>query len=408
MMSRFVIALLFFLIVGFLAFKVGEPIKANNVTVDAQEKTWTEWALSDFNKESNPARIVIIGSSLVLTPINLADAQFHNSTVNGALHHKSDFLASLLKKRTDVETSNFNFALPGLMPSDAYLITKLFMTGKNHPDLLIYGVGPRDFVDNLLASPASTDPFRCLSKYLPANEKEQVVSLYKGKDWQSRMDYFVAEHFPLYGKRDELMAICTEQGQKLYQKANPIITGLHNGVGTKSKFTVADLHNLLPTYNPMAIDINQAIFQPNVKLDPDRFARNLDEYKARYRKPNWDTFTCQSSFFLDTLKIARDNNVKVLVVAMPITSVNRDLLPGYIFNLYKNNLRVLSKSFSADFLDLGSNPCFTDQDFGDTVHLSTSGSTKMVRLIADYVAQHNLYKLTSVNGPSIAQTGMKL
>src|SRR5271163_1193445 len=126
MMSRFVIALLFFLSIGFLTVKVIEPIKDKNNLAAAQEKTWTEWALADFNKQrNNPAKIIIIGSSLVLTPVNLADAHFHNSTVNGALHHKSDLLSSLISKQSNNEAENFSFALPGLMPSDAYLITKL-------------------------------------------------------------------------------------------------------------------------------------------------------------------------------------------------------------------------------------------------------------------------------------------
>lgn len=417
MMSRFVIALLFFLSIGFLTVKVIEPIKDRNILTDSQEKTWTEWALTDFNRQKNsPAKIVIIGSSLVLTPVNLADAHFHNRTINGALHHKSDLLSSLMSKQSNNEAENFSFALPGLMPSDAYLITKLLLTGKDHPKLLIYGVGPRDFVDNLLASPASTDPYRCLSKYFSAEDKDGAIYLYKGKDWQSHLDYFLAQHFPIYGQRNEILAFCTKQGQRLYKQAGPLIDGRDEPSTSANEAILANIHNLLPSYNPMTIAVNQALFQPKVQLDPDRLTKNLDEYRVRYGKINWDTFTCQSSFFVDVLKTAEDNNIKVLVVAMPITSVNRDLLPEYISALYKDNLQVLSKSFGAHFLDLDDVNCFNDQDFGDTVHLSTTGSIKMIKLIADYIAEHELYKTNTTDQNKVnttdrrhlAETGIKL
>ncbi len=409
MMSRFVIALLFFVSIGLLTTKVIEPIKDGNNSTESQEKTWTEWALTDFNRQkSNPARIVIIGSSLVLTPVNLADAHFHNHTVNGAIHHKSDLLKLLLAKQSNNETENFNFALPGLMPSDAYLITKLLLTGKNRPKLLIYGVGPRDFVDNVLAGATSTDPYRCLTKYLPSELANGSISLYRGKDWQSHLDYFLAQHFSIYGQRNEILAICAKEGESLYTKASLLIAGSDDSFLSRNKFTVADIHNLLPTYKPMAIGINQCLFQSTVQLESDRFAKNLDEYRVRYRKLNWDTFTCQSRFFVETLKIAHDNDMRILVVAMPITSINKKLLPDYIFALYRNNLAVLSKSFGADFLDLDKTSCFNDQDFGDTVHLSTSGSIKMIKLIADHISANDLNKTNMPDRSHLAQTGTKL
>ena len=130
-----------------------------------QEHTWTQWALIDFAKQKdNPSPIVFLGSSLMLMPINLADAHFLNRTIDGATHHESVLFDHLINYDKKHHASNFNFALPGLMPSDAYLITNRMLSGNNHPQLIVYGLGPRDFLDNLLSSPASTDPYRCLSQ----------------------------------------------------------------------------------------------------------------------------------------------------------------------------------------------------------------------------------------------------
>ena len=53
--------------------------------------------LTDFSQnKNNTADIIILGSSLMLTPINLADARFCSSTIDGAIHHQSDLLKFLL------------------------------------------------------------------------------------------------------------------------------------------------------------------------------------------------------------------------------------------------------------------------------------------------------------------------
>ena len=98
----------------------------------------------------------------------------------------------------------------------------------------------------------------------------------------------------------------------------------------------------------------------------------------------------------------------MLVVSMPITSVNRSLLPDHVFALYKNNLRVVSKLFGARYLDLDEMKCFNDQDFGDTVHLNTFGSNKMIKLISDYVIANNLNRAVVNQQKSLAENGMGL
>lgn len=403
MIPRFVIAVFLFLSLGFLAPELIKIYIESESVFSSEEKTWTEWALADYKaQKKSPAEIVILGSSLVLTPVNLADAHFHKCTIDGAMHHKSDLLSCFINKRSKNTVDNFNFALPGLMPSDAYLITKFLLNKPSKPKLVVYGVGPRDFVDNLLASPTSTDPYRCLAKYLP---EESADALYRSKDWEENLNYFLSRYFPVCGARENFLALLSKQSDFLYKNMSYFLFGKEEPA---SVYSIQQLHALLPTYNPMTIGINECLFQPVVHLDKDRFAKNLNEYRMRYGKLNWNTFTCQSEFFVRMLTAAQDNNVKVLVVAMPITSINRSLLPEYVFGLYKNSVKVLSESCGADFLDLDRSKCFVDQDFGDTVHLSTTGSAKMIKLISDYIVDHKLDKNFSVYKNNLAQTGMKL
>ncbi len=406
-MSKFMLSLLLFLAINLLAAKAVVNLGQydHGQKNEPEEQTWTEWALADFEKEKGKtAPVVILGSSLVLTPVNLADAKFFNHTVNGAIHHKSDMLNNLLVAQGKDKATNFNFAIPGLMPSDAFLITKLLLPRAERGRLIIYGIGPRDFLDNLLASPASTDPYHSLSKLLPKEDKRMRES-FVGTEWQSKLDYLIGRYIPFYGEKEKILEA---MGDKCQLCASQLVALVKHDNAAINSFTVADVHNLLPNYEPMSIGIKQAIFFPNPQIDPNRFAKDLNEYRSRYGKANWDTFTCQTKFFVDFLKLARNNDDKVLIIAMPITSTNRQLLPEHVFSAYKNNLRVLSKTYGATFVDLDNSGRFNDEDFGDTVHLSTTGSIKLIEAIANYIEQYNLLDLSNKESNQLANVGVKL
>ncbi len=401
-MSKFAISCFLFLLINFIAARELPRFQADKkVPQEVSKHTWTEWALIDFQKQiDNPAPIVFLGSSLVLYPLNLVDANFLNRFVDGAIHHTSIMFDHLLQNNNDLPITTFNFALPGAMPSDVYLIANLLLQGKNQPQLIIYGVGPRDFLDNVLSTPASTDPYRCLSKILWKTNSPKTVFSYIGQDWQSQLNYFLMQHLPLYGQQEHIEQSLS---RKFLPISNAIIAALPARISTQK------LHILLPNYDPMAIDLNQCLFSPHDNaVDPYRFEKDLNEYRKRYRKVNWDIYTCQTGFFVDFLKFTKQHNIKVLVVEMPITSTNRQLLPGYVFAAYKEHLRVLSRPYGAHFIDLDDSGCFNDQDFTDTVHLNTTGGIKCLKLISSYVKQHRLVGQLKDDNKRLANTGVKI
>ena len=113
--------------------------------------TWTTWSIKDYLGHTKAPDVVFLGSSLMLVPLDGVDADYMRKDIDAARHHQSLFFENHFKKYTGKEVSSFNFALPGEMPSDAYLITRFLLEGKKAPKVLVYGVGPRDFMDNLYA-----------------------------------------------------------------------------------------------------------------------------------------------------------------------------------------------------------------------------------------------------------------
>lgn len=83
-------------------------------------------------------------------------------------------------------------------------------------------------------------------------------------------------------------------------------------------------------------------------------------------------------------------------------------MPDYVFAAYKQNLGVLTKTYGASFVDLDSSGKFNDDDFGDTVHLSTTGSIKLIRSIAESIVQYQLLETNKTDHKRLAEAGLKI
>jgi hypothetical protein len=308
----------------------------------------------------------------MLTPINMADAQILGKTLDGAMHHQSVYFNQLIKTYTGQTIETFNFSLPGEMPSDAFLITKSLLCDSKKPEMIIYGVGPRDFMDNLLDSPTATDPYR----YLLKSSDQQPDKLYFGNRWDQQLDYELASLIYVYGKKENLSAQLTRTYQNLVNKTFPPIP-------QQPQFIYQQRHSFCPNYQPMAIAAGESLFHPIVELGNRRFTDNLAEYKKRYGTLNWNTFLTQLQFLSKFLDLSRKQGIEAVVVAMPITTINRQLIPSFAWNTYRGSLRAIAMSKNARFLDLESSGQFNDGDFGDTVHLNTVGGIKLLQVLAE-------------------------
>ncbi len=128
----------------------------------------------------------------------------------------------------------------------------------------------------------------------------------------------------------------------------------------------------------MEITSNEAFFRPTTAETRTFDNANLKEYKKRYAHLNWRTFTHQMKFLADLMNTARERGTQVILISMPITDLNRDLLEKGTWDSYKKSLRVLAQSKDATFVDLGDSKQFAISDFMDTVHLHSGGGMKLL------------------------------
>jgi hypothetical protein len=68
------------------------------------------------------------------------------------------------------------------------------------------------------------------------------------------------------------------------------------------------------------------------------------------------------------------------VVNMPLTPVNRALMPVGFYDRYREQVSSLVKQYGTNtkLIDLGQSPIFKDHDYWDTAHLNNLGGHKLL------------------------------
>lgn len=371
--TRFAAALLTFSLAAACAayFQMGRLLPQ-----DFPYLSWTGWTITDFLKQPR-ANIVFLGSSLMLVPLDGVDADYLGHRIDGSQHHHSVYFEQKFKELTGLNLRTFNFALPGEMPSDAYLIVKNLLTGPKKPDMIVYGVGPRDFLDNMLPSPAATDPYRFLSRFGDiAPIADRVMP-----DWQQRLDFDLGRACYFYGQRADLSAEGARSADALLNRLVPLPEKART-------LSFDERRAILPDFRPWQILPGQAWFRPSTAAERANFVDNLSEYKKRYATMKWDTYISQMRFFADILNTAQENGIKVVVVTMPITELNRSLLSRVSWDAYHNGVITMAKRKGAYLIDFSHSKDFSQSDFGDTVHLHAGGGKRLLDLVAGQLSQN--------------------
>jgi hypothetical protein len=336
--------------------------------------TWTGLAVEHlFKKDVGTPSVAFVGSSLVLYPVGNTDSDLINGEIDAPRHNRSWFFEKGFKKATGREISSFNFSLPGEMPSDAYLIEKFLFKGEKSPNVLVYGVGPRDFMDNLLPCPQATDPFLWLSRFGDYNDHIAAIA----PDWQTRLTYELGRAFYTYGHRIDLATSGQRLAALVLDKIAP---------ATKP-ISIAGRRQIMPEYHPFECGVNDAMFRPYVDRPQPAFVDNVAEYKNRYKELKWDTFLTQMKFLSETIDIAKSRGTTVVLVSMPITDINRRLLGPYATDVYNKSVHVLASSKGVKLVDLFNSGGYELADFNDTVHLNSVGGRKMLTALVQELAR---------------------
>lgn len=339
----------------------------------APNRSWVWWAVRDYQKLSQAPDIVLMGSSLMMTALYGADATYFQKPRNVALHHRSDLLEKLLEEKTGEKVNTAAFAIGGQMASDAYALSSTLFSGPKKPGVIIYGIAPRDFMDNTLASPASTETF----KYM-----ERVGDL-SGARYDSRSSIWEWADFAV----NSASAICNHRPEILFAynewwksclKRSALFNDLE-AVHTPFALRKIALLELPEDQGPNDLEIVP------YDVSSSQYIDNSQEYRMRYasfRKKNFDQ---QMRFLERMLDHCRKEQIKVILVNMPLTVENLGLMPSGLYDAYLDHVRHLATKYGASVLNMNKPSVFPKTYFADSVHMNGRGGVKFFQELANAI-----------------------
>lgn len=335
------------------------PEELKPVVSRALRKPWSWWLARGFLM--NPgADVVVFGSSQMGSAQATADAKYLNRWVDVITHRRISYLEHELSVRNAEGKPALvvSLAMPGAVISDEWLMTAALFTQSTKPRTVVITVAPRDFIDDTLPSPTSTDQFKFFSPFSDLGKLEADAY----DDPWLRLDATLRQ---LPGR---------VAGTRLQESLKP-----------DKPATTAKAADVLQAVTAVATDPSpeQWVVPPQM---PDTWTDNTMEYKHRFRGPNMAHYRHQMAFFTDWLERLRREHIKTIIVAMPSMEMNRALLPQSFWTKFRSDLQGQCRLNKCAWLDLSDSAEFQKSDYLDTVHLNARGAEKLMPALAKQIA----------------------
>ncbi len=332
--------------------------------------------------------IVVLGDSLIYSALFFADDA--QGLVADRKQHftylEAKFLKRLLKQQFGDDIDVLNLSMPGANPTDAHLlISELEARGKL-PKLVLYGISPRAMVDNLVPtagaiggrlvlnvqpvgtaasgiSGACDKLVRTISNLDPvANKIREYGQLGDSPSKEKLRDFFTGVVWNYYHDRAKI------------KSSFDSITLKALGRSTEEKVAL----NTLAAPQPVKLQRKRRSGKRTAfQVDAASFQRDLNNYRVRYNPPNFKKLDRQADQLYKCAEILQRNSTHFLVVSMPISEDNRNLIPGNLFRAYEETLGTLASKPGVTLVDLLTTREFDKASFLDSAHLNGSGATRL-------------------------------
>lgn len=337
---------------------------------------WTWWGFNDMKKSTHVHNVALLGSSLMVSAVAGVDANYLNKTLDLSQYHKAKYLSDNLITRFGGTFNCLNLSIPGQMPSDAYMTLKAMVATANRPDIVVYGVAPRDFIDSTMSSAADTEAFRFLRRIVHIDDVASHVfrTPYTRLEWFINRTFYVSEH-------------AADFQLKFKEASEEIVNKLVVCPKTDTPFTWWNRIKLLPNYLPGEIRPLAVMTGPISEAEArKRWINNAPEYVERYKHPDKYVYQTQFYFLQEIAKFCKKERIELVLVNMPITTYNINLLGPSRYMAYVGDLHVFSMKNNVAFYDMCTPSNYSQQDFHDSVHLNAYGGKKFFDQLVNIVS----------------------
>ncbi|MFN8555047.1 MAG: hypothetical protein U0103_26565 [Candidatus Obscuribacterales bacterium] len=343
---------------------------------DSPNKSWIWWAVSDFHRQPQTPDVVLLGSSLMLEALNTGDATYLHKAQNVSLHHTSSCLQDDLQAKLGYKPHTFSFAIAGQMASDAYAIASTLLRGKDKPTTIVYGIAPRDFMDNTLTNVTTTETFRYLAR---VGDLSKTFAAAKPSFFEV-MDRGLENISFIYKHRVDLLCIQQHAFKSLLEGVGHRNLDTYKVPFELRRIALKDLLEDVASNETMVCPYGDP---------PVPYLDNLAEYRQRYAHMNARMFETQLGYLEQLLQYGKEQNINVVLINMPLTSDNVALMPPGFYHDYLTQIQTLSAKYDSKLIDMNLPGTFNRGYFADSAHLNGLGGMRFFELLSQaLVANH--------------------
>lgn len=355
---------------------VGTGTPLQKIPTAGLHRTEVARAAQEFAKLKEAPSVVLLGSSLMVAPVIQADANVLHAPLERNRHRRSYVLESAIAPGNAQKV--FNFAVAGCMVSDAYFIARSIVQ-KKPPQTIIYGIAPRDFVDNIVPGIDATEVFRYL-----ARPEDLICSADIADDSLfRRVDLMASRLSAIYRVRADLVPYANLRFKKLMEKTLPWVAF--------GKLTPCGVWMEIKGYKFPEEYLTEQIAYPDKEVAHISVSDTTQEYRCRYN-PIREKRVREQMQFLDKLAmLCAWNHIRLVVVNMPLSNINRTILPQGFEQKFASDVQATCGKHDVQFVDWShSDIAHEDSSFIDGVHLTSNKSIGFVRKLAELVPRSAL------------------
>ncbi|MBC7997401.1 MAG: hypothetical protein IAF58_05640 [Leptolyngbya sp.] len=350
--------------------------------IESPNRCWAYWAAKDWKtwqsaeEKTQKPDFAFFGSSLMVAVVNDGDSTYLKKPFDAVKHHRSLYFENYAGKVLGKPVTTHSFAIGGQMASDAAALFATLPAKESARPTLIWGVAPRDLIDASFSDPASTETVRYLDKVAYPND-----ALPESKRVWKRLERVIEQAFHIYGSRADFQCILRNIEEKLLTATL--------GTSFEQIKIPQPLLKIAMAEQPEENFPGQWQVTPySMKAAENAlWVDNSKEYRMRYQPFKPKIFANQSKYMEKFLSLAKQKGFRVVVVNMPLCTENTSLLPDGVYDKFVGRVKELAQNNGAAFLDCNRSGLFNRADFCDPVHLHGPGGQKLLRVIADSIAQ---------------------
>jgi len=289
----------------------------------------------------------------------------------------SDLLTHALHRHVDVLT----MTVPAAMVSDSkLLLSKLIQHGKA-PKMVVYGISPRDFIDNLIPPIGGTPTFKALGDL---SDLCAIGPAHLAPDIAQNLVVYSLSNY--YRVRNDFRVLALEWSSKAFNRPRDLSESVSWQQTEAEHATVR-----APVGAPVGAAAGAAVgatanHSKSSPIGSLTRQQQMVDYGLRYNPPNWKRFDQELQQFVDLVHLCQAKHIDLVVVNMPITPENKALIDAKLYARYLDEVTRCTSTQNVRFIDFQDSLPVSKADYLDTVHLNGQGGQKFQDALAPLLA----------------------